>query len=310
MRGPPAYAPRVAVLATTAGITNTLLVEGWAGLGVDVELVRPSDARTFLRDGDTVLGRLDVRRTLDGVEPGLMELLWLERRGLRVLNPASALAAAHDKLLTARLLARAGLPHPRTEHVWPGGAMPGVEPPVVVKPRLGSWGIDVFRCETVQELERVIREVRRRPWFRRHGALLQELVPPVGHDLRLVVAGGVVVGAVRRIPAAGEWRTNVSLGARRVPIEPSAEAAALGVAAAAAVGADLVGVDLLPAGDGHVVIELNGAADFDLTYSLTRGDVLRDAAIALGLVPAQVPSGRHRHRPVVPEAVRTIHSAA
>ena len=153
--------------------------------------------------------------TLDGVESGLLELLWLERRGVRVLNPASALVAAHDKLVTARLLARAGVPHPRTEHLRPGRELPDLGLPLVIKPRLGSWGVDVFRCASHEELRRALEEVRSKPWFLRHGALVQELVPPVGYDLRLVVAGGVVVGAIRRVAAPHEWRTNASLGGTR-----------------------------------------------------------------------------------------------
>ena len=120
----------------------------------------------------------------------------------------------------------------------------------------------------------------------RQGALVQELVPPVGYDLRLVVAAGVVVGAIRRLAAPHEWRTNASLGGSRRKARPVAAASALGIAAAAAIGADLVGVDLLPAGDGYTVIELNGAVDFDDLYSLDGQDVLREAAVALGLLRA------------------------
>ncbi len=154
----------------------------------------------------------------------------------------------------------------------------------MIKPRLGSWGVDVFRCASDEELQAALEEVRSRPWFARQGALVQELVPPVGYDLRLVVAGGVVVGAIRRVAAPHEWRTNASLGGTRRRARPSAAAAALGIASAAAIGADLVGVDLLPAGDGYTVIELNGAVDFDDLYSLTGQDVLREAAVALGLL--------------------------
>jgi glutathione synthase/RimK-type ligase-like ATP-grasp enzyme len=101
--------------------------------------------------------------------------------------------------------------------------------------------------------------------------LVQELIPPLGHDLRLVVAGGQVVGAVRRHAADGEWRTNVALGAEREATAPPQAARELAVAAAAAVEGDLVGVDLMPtADDGWVVIELNGAVEFNEEYSLDR----------------------------------------
>jgi glutamate carboxypeptidase len=280
-------AARVAVRGTNASTTNEVLVSGWRSLGIDAALIGPGEAVGWLRPGDTVLGRLDVLPTLDGVESGLLELLWLERRGVRVLDSAAALVAAHDKLVTARLLARAGIPHPRTEHLRPGGALPDLGLPVVVKPRLGSWGVDVFRCESEEELQAALEEVRSRPWFVRQGALVQELVPPAGYDLRLVVAAGVVVGAIRRVAAPHEWRTNASLGGSRRKARPAAAASALGIAAAAAIGADLVGVDLLPAGDGYTVIELNGAVDFDGLYSLAGQDVLREAAVALGFLRAR-----------------------
>jgi [lysine-biosynthesis-protein LysW]--L-2-aminoadipate ligase len=156
----------------------------------------------------------------------------------------------------------------------------------VLKPRVGSWGRDVLRVDDASELERVLALVARRPWFRRHGALAQELVPPVGFDLRLLVAGGRVVGAAERVAAPGDWRTNVSLGGSLRAADPPDRACALAVAAAEAVGADLVGVDLLPlAGGGHTILELNGAVDFDARYTLRgRADLYLDVARALRLV--------------------------
>ena len=47
--------------------------------------------------------------------------------------------------------------------------------------------------------------------------------------------------------------------------------------AAAAVGGDLVGVDLLPDGDGWRVIEINGAVDFTDDYALDERDVFARA---------------------------------
>lgn len=77
------------------------------------------------------------------------------------------------------------------------------------------------------------------------------------------------MGAIKRVAAPGEWRTNLALGGRRVPIVPPPAACDLAVAAVASIGADLVGVDLLPIGPGrYCVIELNGAVDFGPEYSL------------------------------------------
>lgn len=255
---------RFALVAAGEKETNTCLAR--AG-GADWVCATPDEAVRWLVPGDVAVGRLDVLPGLDGIDGGLRSLGELEARGVRVLNPASALIAAHDKLVTARLLQGAGLPHPRTWCVTDGSRRPVLVGPTVVKPRFGSWGRDVIRCADDEALARTLAHVARFAWFAAHGALVQELVPPRGFDLRVLVAGGRVVGAIRRVAAEGEWRTNVALGARREPVDPSSDACELALACAAVAGTDLVGVDLLPAEGGWVVVELNGAVDFTSDYS-------------------------------------------
>jgi RimK family alpha-L-glutamate ligase len=266
----------LAIVANRADGTNAELADRAGG-----PVLSPRAALRMLRAGDVALGRLDVRRTLDGVEPGLWTLGRLAGRNVQVLNPPEALLGMHDKLITALRLRRGRVPHPRTGYVPPGGGTVELEPPVVVKPRFGSWGRHVELCSTELELKRCLRRLRDQAWFRRQGALVQELVPPRGRDIRVLVAAGEVVGAIERVAAPGEWRTNIALGGRRRRVEPDAKAQALALQAAAAVGADLAGVDLLPRGrSGYVVLELNGAADFTLDYSLEH-DVFQAAIDAL-----------------------------
>ena len=175
----------------------------------------------------------------------------------------------------------AGLPHPLTRRVHSGRPSAGLAPPVVVKPRHGSWGRHVTFCESADELEAAIDRFRREPWYRAHGAIVQELVPPTGSDLRLVVAGGRPVGAIRRVAAPGEWRTNVALGAERVPVDPPLLAVQLALAAARATSAALVGVDLVPTpAGGFAILEVNGAVDFTHEYR-PGGDVFRETALEL-----------------------------
>ncbi len=275
----------VAVIGSDRNKTSLRLIDEWQVLGLSALLLPACAALEMLCPDDVALGRIDVLETVDGVEPGLLDLLLLERRGVPVLNRAFALLAAHDKLLTSRRLGAAGVPHPRTGVVrTPTDSLP-VTPPLVVKPRFGSWGVDVHRCSTERATRDCLRVLAERSWFRRHGALVQELVPSRRRDLRVLVAGGRVVGAVHRVAARGEWRTNVALGGAVRSAAPDEAACELAAAAARALGCDLVVVDLIPVACGaHVVLELNGAADFDQRYAPRGRDVFRDAAIALGLL--------------------------
>ena len=264
---------RLAIVAHKSTETNNALVAAGEALGIHTVRLTPREALCSLRPGDVALGRLDVCETLDAIEDGSRELEKLAAAGVLVLNPPAALAATHDKLLTSRALRRAGLPHPHTWLIAEGLPAPVPELPVVLKPRFGSWGRDVTLCQTHEDVQAATRRL-----YTENGVLAQELVPPRGWDARLVVAGGRVVGAARRIAAPGEWRTNVSLGGRSVPFTPPALARTLAVLAADAVHADLVGVDLLPTANGWIVAEINGAVDFRPWYG---GDVFTGAVVEL-----------------------------
>ena len=287
---------RFAVVANTVTETNESLAAAARSLGVSADVLRPREALRALEPGDVALARLDVREGLDGMESGELELERLAACGVEVLNPPRALAAAHDKLLTARALRLAGLPHPHTVLIAEGVPSPAPELPLVLKPRFGSWGRDVTLCRTQDELDAALERASFRGWFREHGALAQEVVPPVGWDLRVVVAGGRVVGSARRIAAPGEWRTNVALGGRSEAAPAPPLARALAVEAADAIRADFVGVDLLPTPDGgYIVVELNGAADVRPWYG-DESDVYTESVFelmrtvhdrrALSLIPA------------------------
>jgi glutathione synthase/RimK-type ligase-like ATP-grasp enzyme len=74
---------------------------------------------------------------------------------------------------------------------------------------------------------------------------------------------------------------DVSLGAVRTPVVPPSEACELTLAAASAVEIDVAGVDLFPVGGSFVPLELNGAADFDESYSLPGGRSVFDELLTV-----------------------------
>lgn len=277
--------------------TNRALVAAFERLGFGARLAHTVTNGGVARD-EIAIGRVDVLPTLDGIEPALGGLAQLERRGGLVLNRASALIAAHDKLTTALFLGKAGVAQPRTAHVREV-SVPSFGPPYVVKPRFGSWGQEVHLSYDEDELRVLLRRLGPRDWFRRQGALVQSVVEPTGRDLRVVVAAGRVIGAIERRALPGEWRSNVSLGATRVPVKPSLAARALALRAVAALGIDLAGVDIAGDEAGRPrVIEVNGAVDFTPEYG---EDVFTSAAIALlQRAAAREAAASRQRRPQVP----------
>jgi gamma-F420-2:alpha-L-glutamate ligase len=256
-----------AVVAHSATKTNLALASAWRS-SKSYGVLDPHEALRFMSPGDVVLGRLDVRRTLDGVEHGLSDLVELERRGVRVLNRPEALLAGHDKLLNARLLESGLVPTPWTRFLGDDWSELASRLPLVIKPRFGSWGADVYRVDEIGELNRLAQDLVGRPWLERGGAIAQELIPPIGFDLRVLVAHRAVVGAVRRRTKAGEWRTNVSCGARRIAETIEPRAARLALEAVEMTCLELAVADVMPIpGGGFCVLEVNAAPDFGSEYN-------------------------------------------
>lgn len=178
-------------------------------------------------------------------------------RGVRVLNPPRAVETCVDKYLTSVRLAAAGLPTPPT---WVGqtaaaalSSFDRLGGDVVVKPIFGSEGRGMVRLTDGETAWRTFHALERT------GQVIyqQRFVRHPGWDLRAFVIGGRVIAAMKR-SARGDWRTNVALGGTAEGVELGRADAELAVAAAAAVGCPVAGVDLLPGPDGERwVIEVN-----------------------------------------------------
>jgi RimK family alpha-L-glutamate ligase len=101
---------------------------------------------------------------------------------------------------------------------------------------------------------------------------LQETLPHTGRDVRALVVGDQVAASIER---SGEgWRTNLARGGRARPVRLDAHQGRLCVAAAAALGADYAGVDLLRTRDGRdYVLEVNGIPGWQGVEQATGVDV-------------------------------------
>ena len=188
---------------------------------------------------------------------------------------ADALALARDKVQSLVALAHAGVPVPRTAAVNDPAELAAVAGelggyPLVIKGLRGTQGEGVALASDDREARRTLADLA----ARHVGALAQEYVAETGGaDVRAFVCGPAVVAAMTRTPAAGEFRSNLHRGGRAEPTTLSAEERAVAVAAAAALGLEVAGVDLLRAARGPLVLEVNASPGLEGIERATGRDV-------------------------------------
>ena len=228
-----------------------------------------------LLDVEGVLVRMMPPGSLEQVVFRMDALHRIAAAGVPVINAPRSIESAVDKYLTLALLIEAGLPVPAT---WTGqsaeSALTAFEVmgrDVIVKPLFGSEGRGMLRVSDWELAWRTFHTLERL------GAVLylQQVICHPGFDLRAFVLGGKILGAMRRHAPSGDWRTNVSLGARAEPCRLSADDERLAIDAARAVGAVVAGVDLIQdLGRGcTVVLEVNAVPGWRALSRVTGVDV-------------------------------------
>ena len=286
--------PRAGLLATgdqwhVARLSEALTRLGWEPVPIPstrlcgrVGPTAPPDAASVgagdvgLEGLDALLVRFIPEGSLDQIVFRVDALHALHDAGLVVVNPPRAIERTVDKHWTSQLLARAGVPTPRTvaaENVDDALAAFRELEDVLVKPLLGSGGRGIVRVTDEDLAYRVFRALQ----MQRAVFYVQEFVPHGHTDLRLLVVGERVVAAARR---TGEgWKTNVAAGAVMRPHRPSPEEEELALRAARAVGADYAGVDLLESeGGGTLVAEVNGIPGWSGLQRTTSLDLALEVA--------------------------------
>ena len=209
----------------------------------------------ILKDLDALIIRPIGRGSVEEVIFRMDILHRLQRQGMTIINPPLSIERSVDKYHALSLLEEHGLPVPRTavteNHEEALKAFNELGGDVVIKPLFGSRGIGTTRISDLDVATRLFRAIA---FY--HGVLyLQEFIPHGVSDIRAFVVGDRVVAAMRRV--AQSWKTNVSLGAKPVALNPPKEIEDLAVKAAQVIGCKVAGVDIMESQNGPVVIELN-----------------------------------------------------
>jgi RimK family alpha-L-glutamate ligase len=237
----------------------------------DVHVLGPDGA--VLDALDLLIVRGLPRGSLEQVIFRMDALHVLADQGVRCVNSPRALERTIDKSWASGVLALAGVPTPPTivceRYEDAMQAFEELAGDVVVKPLFGAMGNGIVRLEDRDVAHRVFRalELERTVYY------VQRTVFPAGRrDLRVLVVAGDIAGAMER--ATDAWRANVARGARPRAVTLGDGERDLALAAAAAVGADVAGVDLLIGPDGEaVVVEVNGIPGWQALQSVCEPDL-------------------------------------
>lgn len=225
-------------------VPSPILVEAVRGLvaaGHEVELAR-CDRITVPVDRLVPDHDLYVLKSHTPFALGLAAVL--HRQGARWVNPYPACALVADKARAARLLEAGGIPVPRT---WAVGDLAAVRSllghgPLIVKPARGLHGAGVRLVRRTGDLDDVPPLTE--------PAVVQQLVPGTGVDLKLYVAGDEVFGTRKAFAPDSYARPG---GTAR--IDDDLRRLALRVGEVTGLG--LYGLDVIESPDGPFVVDVN-----------------------------------------------------
>jgi ribosomal protein S6--L-glutamate ligase len=258
---------RIAVLSRKPTLYSTSrLVEAARARGHDAEVLDPIACVLIVtRDGQRVVHRDREVRGLDVVIPrigasitdyGLAVLATFTRAGVVAVNSPRSIARSRDKLRALQRLSSENVGIPRTAMARDAAAIAHAVDavggtPVIIKLLQGTQGVGVMIADSAEAVESTLDTL----WGLGQNIILQEYVAESrGRDIRALVVGGELVGAMRRTARSGEFRSNLHRGGAGKPITLDDDYRRAATEAARIMGLDVAGVDLLDSREGPRVI--------------------------------------------------------
>jgi ribosomal protein S6--L-glutamate ligase len=198
-----------------------------------------------------------------------------ETTGAYCLNRSDAILASRDKLYAHQILAREGIGMPSTAFASSPKDTDAIinlmsSPPIIVKLLESTQGKGVVLAETKKAAQSVISAFRNL----KADFLVQEFVKEAaGEDVRCLVVGNKVVASMKRVAAAGEFRSNLHQGGSAISVRITKGEREVALRAAKALGLGFAGVDLLRSEGGPKVLEVNSSPGLEGIERSSKKDV-------------------------------------
>ena len=234
----------------------------------DFDIVVDRDIRKGIKykGEDVELPELVLVRLGAGILPFQLAVLrHFEQAGVIVINGSGSIETAKNKMMTSQILSREGIPIPKTMMVrFPIQEKliaENIGYPCIIKVVTGSYGAGVYLCEKKRDYKKIVEFIE--SLGNKKTLLVQEyLGDRPGEDLRVLVIGGKVVGAMKRTAPEGDFRANITSGGTGEGFEVTPEIDYIARETARTLGLTIAGIDLLFDNRGFRVCEANSNPGF------------------------------------------------
>ena len=203
----------------------------------------------------------------------------LEKMGISCVNSRSTVQMCSDKYWTALRLADAGVPTPKTALVQNEKSLQesldviGEEYPLILKTLRGSKGVGVIFIESRRQLSSLLQLL----WKQDETTeiLVQSYIKS-DFDVRVLVLGGKIQAAMRRGVVEGDFRSNVSQGAKVKEYKLNDEEIAICLNANRAVNGVWTAVDFIKNGKDTFVLEVNSSPGTEGIEEATGKNIIKE----------------------------------
>ncbi len=199
-------------------------------------------------------------------EIGLLCLQQFELMEITTTISTQALFLARDKFRCYQALFRvSGLQLPKTLLISNSymfkELMESFKFPIVIKIPNATQGVGTILTPNRRVAQEIIEAL-----FLRYDSpiMVQEYLRGVSRnsenlseDIRVMVVGNEILGAMRRIAPKGEWRTNYAQGANCMSYKLNTEEQELVLRIVERIGIEVAGIDLFPTNTGLFLLEVN-----------------------------------------------------
>ncbi|AXX87549.1 ribosomal protein S6 modification protein [Malaciobacter marinus] len=220
---------------------------------------------------DAIIPRIGASRTFYGTAM----VRHFEMMDVFTVTGSLAIKRSRDKLRSLQILSKKSIDMPKTVFAsnessakdviaLSGGA------PLVLKILEGTQGVGVVLVES----EKAAKSVLDAFYGMDVNLLVQEFIEEAnGSDIRVLVVGGEVVGAMKRQGAEGDFRSNLHQGGTAMAHKLTRKEKATAIAAAKAMGLGVCGVDMIPSKRGPLVMEVNSSPGLEGIETSTNLDI-------------------------------------